>query len=210
MAPWPRNPIIYEVNAWIWLSEMSRRHGKTITLATVPEKEWDRLCRSGIDAVWFMGIWERSPAGIEISNRDDRLRMDFERALPDFCASDNVGSPYCVKRYRADDHLGGPEGLAKARDGLSERGVKLILDYVPNHVAPDHPWVLEHPEYFIQGDNADLARDPAAFFMSGDVVYARGKDPYSTPWPDVLQLNAFHEGLRGAAVASVKDIADQV
>ena len=29
--------------------------------------------------------------------------------------------------------------------------MKLLLDFVPNHVAPDHPWVTEHPEYFVRG-----------------------------------------------------------
>ncbi len=110
-----------------------------------------------------MGVWERSPAGIEISMKNPGLLEDFRRALPDFAPADNVGSPYCIRRYIVDKHLGGPEGLAAARAILAKRGIRLILDWVPNHVAPDHPWVSAHPEYFVQGNDEDLRRDPASF-----------------------------------------------
>ena len=93
----------------------SRKYQKPVTLATVPPEEWDQIASGGFDAVWFMGVWERSPAGIEISMRNQGLLEDFRRALPDFAAEDNVGSPYCVRRYVVDEHLGGPQGLAAAR-----------------------------------------------------------------------------------------------
>ena len=120
-----------------------------------------------MDAVWFMGVWERSPAGIDIANKNEGLLADFRRALPDYRTEDNVGSPYCVRRYEVDGRLGGREGLAAARQELARRGIRLLLDFVPNHVAPDHPWVDEHPDYFIQGDRSDLDREPASFVEKG-------------------------------------------
>ena len=78
------------------------------------------------------------------------------RHCPTCSDQDIIGSPYCVHRYVADERFGGPAGLAAARAALAARGVRLILDYVPNHVAPDHPWVTEHPEFFIQGDDDDV------------------------------------------------------
>jgi hypothetical protein len=209
MRPWPAHPVIYEINTWVWLRELDKKYGTRATLATVPAAEWDRIASGGFDAVWFMGVWERSPAGIEISMRNEGLIADFRRALPDFAAADNVGSPYCVRQYEVDPHLGGPAGLATARKQLAGRGLRLILDFVPNHVAPDHPWASSHPEYFVQGDAEDLRRDPASFFAAGAKVLARGRDPYFPAWPDVLQLNAFDPGLRGAAVETVRRIADQ-
>jgi hypothetical protein len=161
------------------------------------------------DAVWFMGVWERSRAGIAIANRNKGLLEDFRRALPDFRPEDNVGSPYCVRRYVADQHLGGREGLAVARGELARRGLKLILDFVPNHVAPDHPWVTQHPEYFIQGTAADAKNDPASFLEAGGKVFACGRDPYFPAWPDVLQLNAFQPGLRKAVIETLLDMAGQ-
>ncbi len=209
MKPWPKHPVIYEINTWVWLCELSRKYKRPVNLATVPEEEWDALASYGFDAVWFMGVWERSPAGIEISMRNKGLLEDFRRALPDFAVEDNVGSPYCVRRYVVDRHLGGPEGLAAARQTLAKRGLRLILDFVPNHVAPDHPWVTEHPEYFIRGDIKDLERDPASFFDTGGNVFACGRDPYFPAWPDVLQLNAFQSGLRKAVIETVSEIAQQ-
>jgi len=206
---WPQRPVIYEINTWVWLYELSRKYGKTVTLGTVPDTEWDAIGGYGFDAVWFMGVWERSPAGIAISMKNGGLLADFRRALTDFAPEDNVGSPYCVRRYVVDAQLGGPEGLVSARQKLAARGLRLILDFVPNHVAPDHPWVNEHPEYFIQGTADDAARQPDDFIRIGDKVLACGRDPYFPAWSDVLQLNAFDPGLRKAAVATVNSIADQ-
>ena len=115
MKTWPHYPLIYEINTWVWLDELSQKHGRSVDLASVPELEWDALAALGCDAVWFMGVWERSPAGVEISMRNPGLVEDFQRALPDFAPPDNVGSPYCIRRYVVDPHLGGPAGLAAAR-----------------------------------------------------------------------------------------------
>jgi hypothetical protein len=209
MSSWPRYPTIYEINTWVWLRELRKNKKSPVTLATVPQKEWDAIAALGVDAVWFMGVWERSPTGIAVSMGNQGLLADFRRALPDFTAADNVGSPYCVRNYTVDPYLGGSEGLAKARSELAKRGLRLILDFVPNHVAPDHPWVTDHPDYFIQGDAGDLARDPTSFIAANGKVFACGRDPFFPAWPDVLQLNAFNEGLRTAIVATVNSIADQ-
>src|SRR5271168_2632428 len=197
---WPRYPFLYEINAWAWVSELAQKYGKNIDLSCVPSAEWDAIAAFGFDAVWFMGVWERSPAGIAIANRNENLLVKFRRALPDFRIEDNVGSPYCIRRYIVDDYLGGPEGLAVARRELAKRGMNLILDFVPNHVAPDHPWVAEHPEYFIRGSVNDVMHDPVSYTKVSGTIFARGRDPHFLAWPDVLQLNAFQPDLRRAAV----------
>ena len=209
MSAWPSAPVIYELNAAAWLHDVGERAGHATTLADVPGPEWDRVTPQGVDAVWLMGVWERSPTGVRLAFDSPEQMASFQAALPDLREADVIGSAYCVRNYQVDARFGGRSGLAAARAALAERGVRLLLDFVPNHVAPDHPWLIEHPEYFVRGTLDDLAREPAAFLAVGDSVIARGRDPYFPPWPDVAQLNAFAPGLRRAAADTLVDIGRQ-
>jgi Alpha amylase, catalytic domain len=209
MSTWLAGPSIYEINTWVWLADLRSRYGKSVSLGSVPPQEWNAIASFGFAAVWFMGVWERSPASSAISNRNSQLLEDFRRALPDLRPEDNVGSAYSVRRYVVDPRLGGTEGLARARQELANRGIKLLLDFVPNHVATDHPWVSDHPEYFVRGNADDLKNDPASYFEASGNVFAYGRDPYFPAWQDVLQLNAIDPGLRRAAVETLASIAGQ-
>ena len=172
---WPQHPVIYEVNTAVWLDDLSRGAGRRLTLADLSAAHWAAVTPPGIDAVWLMGVWERSPEGLPIANDNPTLQADFRAALPDLQTADVIGSPYCVRRYVVDAAFGGPRALAAARTALADRGVRLVLDYVPNHVAPDHPWVNQSPELFIQGADDDVTADPAAL--------ADGCGPGSRPRP---------------------------
>jgi hypothetical protein len=202
-------PFIYEINTWPWLEAISHDEGIAIDLGSVPDRYWDEVADLGFDGVWLMGVWQRSPAGIAIALSNDDLRASFGAALPDWQASDVVGSPYCVRDYVVDDHLGGRDGLARARAALALRGMGLILDFVPNHVAPDHPWTTLKPDVFVSGSAADLERNPASFVEIAGRVLANGRDPYFPAWPDVVQLNAFAPALRAAVIETLKEIGDQ-
>jgi glycosidase len=181
---------VYEINTAVWLG------GRTFA-----EADWSSL-PAEVDAVWLMGVWERSPAGLEIARANPGLMADFRAALPDLRDEDIIGSPYCVRDYVVDPRFG---DLADARAALSTR---LILDYVPNHVAPDHPWLASLPEAFVRGSADDLARDPASYLQVGDVIVARGRDPYFPAWPDVVQLNAFSPALRAAVLELLMGLAE--
>ena len=106
------HPFIYEINTWVWLRELG------VGLADVPVEEWDAIAGHEFDAVWLMGVWERSPAGVEIALQNDGLVQSFQRALPDLTRADVVGSPYCIRDYKVAAELGGDEGLAAAREAL--------------------------------------------------------------------------------------------
>ena len=203
------HPFVYEINTWAWLDELSRRAGTMVDLGTVPDSEWEAVASLGFDAVWLMGVWQRSPAGIAVALQNPSLLESFRSALPDFTPDDVVGSPYCVRDYVTDARLGGSEGLAVARQALARHGLGVILDFVPNHVAPDHPWLRDHPEYFVRGDEADLEREQTSFTRVGDVVVANGRDPYFPAWPDVVQLDAFSPGLRAAVTTTLQSLAAQ-
>jgi glycosidase len=209
MFDWPEHPAIYEINTWVWLHELSQRYSRQVTLADVPAPEWDAVAEYGFDAVWLMGVWERSPHGTQIAREHPDLQAEYHHALADYTPDDVVGSPFAVHRYVADAYLGGPEGLSAARQALAARDMRLILDFVPNHVAIDHPWTIEHPEYFVQGTAEDLAATPDAYFRAGDHILARGRDPYFPPWTDTAQLNAFSPALRKTVIDTLIDIGNQ-
>lgn len=209
MPNWPDQPWILEINAWTWLSGLSSRYGHRITLNSVPGHIWDELARTGTDGVWLMGVWRRSELARDISLRNAHIVAECQGILSNFVPEDVSGSPYSIAEYCTDPHIGGPQGLAEARRQLASRGLRLLLDFVPNHVAPDHPWIQERPEYFVRGGKEDQKRDPEAFFCAAENVIARGRDPYFAPWSDTAQLNAFDSSLRTAAVETVRSIAEQ-
>jgi Alpha amylase, catalytic domain len=203
------NPYLFEINTWPWLAAISKNEGIAIDLGSVPDRYWDEIADLGFDGVWLMGVWQRSPAGIAVALSNDNLRASFDAALPDWQPYDVVGSPFCVRDYVVDDHFGGRGGLASAREALAARGMGLILDFVPNHVAPDHLWTSSKPELFVSGTAEDLEREPASFVEIGGRVLANGRDPYFPAWPDVVQLNAFAPALRAAVIETLNEIADQ-
>ena len=201
--------VVHEIDTAAWLRDVSTALGRTCTLADVPIGVWEQTVPSGADAVWLMGVWERSPAGRRIALEDPTLWDGFRAALPDVGEADVAGSPYCVRRYVVDDRFGGPSALAAARARLATLGLGLVLDHVPNHVAPDHPWARERPWLFVRGTAEDAERDPRAWLQVGDEHLARGRDPYFPPWPDVVQLNAFHPALRTATADVLTRIGGQ-
>jgi hypothetical protein len=205
----PENPLVHEINTWVWLADLSARYGRRVTLADVPDNVWDDVAGPGIDVVWLMGVWQRSRAGAAIARIDPVMAAAQRAALPDVADADIVGSAYCIRDYVVDDHLGGEAGLAVARKALAARGVAVVLDFVPNHIAPDHPWATEHPEWIVGGTRADLEADPSSFLAIGDAVLARGRDPYVPAWPEVLQLDASCPDVRAAAAAVVTSIAER-
>jgi hypothetical protein len=153
-----------------------------------------------------MGVWQRSRAGRQVALNDPSIMEACRRVLPDLTDLDISGSPYGVKSYMADTRLG---SLETARAELRRRGLRLILDFVPNHVAIDHDWTLSHPEYFIKGTEESLSRSPNAYFGAADEILAHGRDPYFPPWTDTAQLNAFSPALRRAASETLLQIAGQ-
>lgn len=154
-----------------------------------------------------MGVWQRSPYA---AKRAREVWADQAREfLPDLTADDVPGSPYAIRGYTVDDYLGGEAGLAAARTALAGRGIRLVLDHVPNHVAVEHPWVREHPDVLVTGDADDLARAPDAFLRVDDRVLACGRDPNLPAWSDVVQLNAFAPTLRQLQIATLRAVADR-
>ncbi|HEV2489245.1 MAG TPA: alpha-amylase family glycosyl hydrolase [Candidatus Acidoferrales bacterium] len=205
------HPHLYEINTWAWLEELSAKLGRKITLREVPDSEWDTFARLGFDFIWLMGVWERSPVGRRFFQTDVASFPSFDQALPGWKLNHIVGSPYSVRRYQPDPRIGSYSDLDCVREKLHARRIGLLLDFVPNHTAPDHPWTAQHPEFYIQGSQEDFRRDSAAFYVadsSGEpLLLAHGRDPYFPPWRDVVQLNYFEPAARAAILGELREIA---
>src|SRR5262249_42323940 len=123
------------------------------------------------------------------------------------------GSGFAIVSYEVHPALGGRAALMRLRNRLRQRGLRLMLDFVPNHTALDHRWVEEHPEYYVSGTESELAQMPANYARikraGGDRILAHGRDPYLPAWPDTLQLNYSNPAAQGAMIAELQKIAEQ-
>ena len=206
-------PSLFQINTRVWLTELSAALGRRATLDDISDAELDRLAAMGFDWVWFLSVWQTGPAAQAISRASPQWRREFEETLPDLTDDDIGGSGFAIQRYAVHRDLGGDGALARLRQRMQARGLKLMLDFVPNHMAPDHPWIDEHPEFFVQGTEADLARAPQNYSRvqttNGPLLLACGRDPYFDGWPDTLQLNYGNPELQQAMIGELERIAGQ-
>ena len=205
----PLYPCLYQINTRVWLTELSHRLHRPATLDDIPDAELDSIAKLGFDWIWFLSVWQTGLAGQRISRNDPEWRKEFAHTLPDCCDEDIPGSGFAITGYVVHKNLGGDAALARLRERLRKRGLRLMLDFVPNHTGIDHPWVKEHPEYYIRGTESDLAREPRNFIRVGDVILAHGRDPYFPGWQDSLQLNYGNPATQQAMAGELKKIAAQ-
>ena len=152
---WVEDAVLYEVFVRSFTDEGTFQ-------AMIPRL--DALKAMGVTTLWLMPVY---PVG-EV-NRKGRL-----------------GSPYSVRDYRAiDPAYGTAEDFQALVDAVHARGMHLILDWVANHTAPDHPWVEAHPDWYTQ----DAAGRPVP--------------PEGTDWTDVADLNYDNPALRQAMTAEM-------
>jgi hypothetical protein len=206
------NPLLLEIAVRPWLRALSAEAGRPLSLAEVPDATLDAIAARGFHAVWLMGVWQTGAAGRALALSIADLCRAYERVLPDWQPADVDGSPYSIARYGVGAVLGGDDALAALRARLRSRGVRLVLDFVPNHVARDHPWLGEHPARFVRGSARDLARDPGNWFVhttpaGEDLVFAHGRDPYFPGWTDTAQLDYRLPETRRAMTAALVDVA---
>ncbi|MDM0073780.1 alpha-amylase family glycosyl hydrolase [Variovorax sp. J2P1-59] len=209
----PRYPALYQINTRVWLTALSHSLGRPATLDDIADAELDRLAEMGFDWLWLLSVWQTGEAAQRVSRSNLSWRREFEHTLPDLREEDIGGSGFAIADYRVHAALGGNDALARLRARMRARGLNLMLDFVPNHMAPDHPWTDDHPDYFVPGSEADLARSPQNFgrvaTASGPLLLAYGRDPYFDGWPDTLQLDYGNPALQAAMVGELERIAGQ-
>lgn len=204
-------PSLFQINTRVWLREVSGQLGRVATLADVTDAFLEGISRLGCDWIWLLGVWDNGEASREIAARHPGLLKEYKATLADFTEEDVSGSPFAVRGYAVNKDFGGNEALLHFRNRLRDHDLKLLLDFVPNHTALDHPWVYDHPEYYVNGTEEDLEREPFNYRRAptvfGDLILAHGRDPYFPGWTDTFQLNYRHPGLRLAVMRELQAIA---
>lgn len=193
---------IYQINTRVWLHELGQALGRPATLDDVADATLDAVAALGFDWIWWLGAWQTGPKGRAISRSIPAMRAEFLAQLPDLTEDDICGSPFAIAEYTVHADFGGDAALARLRERMRARGLSLMLDFVPNHTGPDSPWVIDHPEFYVNGGEDALAREPHNFervaTARGPAVLAYGRDPYFAGWTDTFQVNIRHRGLRAA------------
>jgi len=178
------NPLVYEINTRCWLSSLSESFGRTLTLAEVPEGQLEFWRDLGFTHIWLMGVWRTGAC-----SRQHSLQLRELREAGLGCTEDEIGgSPYAIEAYEVAPELGGDAALGKFREQLQSYRLKLILDFIPNHLGHDHAWLVERPELFVRSQVGGVG----TFFhdtKGGSVQFACGKDPFIGAWSDTVQLD---------------------
>ena len=205
------NPCLYQINTRVWLNRLSRQIDRRATLDDIPDAELDELANLGFDWIYFLSVWQTGQAARRVSRSNPQWLAEYREVLPDLQEEDICGSGFAITSYTLNTGLGEAAALIRLRDRLHQRGLKLMLDFVPNHTAPDHPWVREHPEYFVTGTEDQLAQQPQNYIKvnlpQGSTILAYGRDPYFDGWPDTIQLNYGNPALQKALVDELVKIS---
>jgi hypothetical protein len=207
------HPLMYQINTRAFLGSLAAVTGAAATLDDVPDAAIEAIARRGFTWVWLLSVWQLGPAGRDVALARPGARAAFSAALPDYTDADIGSSGFAIVDYEVARDLGGPDALARLRSRFARRGIKLMLDFVPNHMALDAAWLADHPDYFIHGTPVDLKRAPQNYvsleIAGGSVTLARGRDPNYDGWPDTLQLNYANPSLQQAQRLNLLDIAEQ-
>lgn len=202
LAAGSAHPLVFEVGTRAWLSGLAHRIGRPVDLGSVPDDVLDAWQARGFTHVWLMGVWPSGPLGRAQALREPDLLRAYDESLPGWRDQDVQGSPYAIAAAEVAPVLGGDAGLARLRKRLGQRGLGLLLDFVPNHLGLDHPWADRYPERFVS------SREPLPESLErGGHWLAYGKDPYFPAWTDTLQLDHRRRSTREAMIGMLRGIA---
>jgi hypothetical protein len=205
-----RHPRIIRIDARHWVAKASSEAGRSVGLGDVPERDIERIAGLGFDVVWLSASWTIGAQSRRLWRGTPWMQERRALLLPDLTDDEIVGSPLALGAYAPPRELGHDAGLRGLRRRLEAAGIGLILDFVPNQTANDHPWVRQHPDWYVQVDASDRAADPDCSFevrAEGRHWIAHGRDPNFPPWRDTAQLDYRHPELRRAMIRQLRDIA---
>lgn len=198
---------VYELNIRTWRNDRARELRRAVTLDDVDHVVLDRLVEEGFTWLYIFGIWPTGPLARQVSQQDEHLRQYLGRVLDDYSPDDITGSIFSPCGYTVAEDLGGDKALARLRERARASGLSLMLDFVPNQVGLDHPWITTHPERFVRGSAFDLAAQPQAYVQLGEHIFAHGRDPFFPPWRSTVQLDYSNPAVPKAIIREACEVA---
>jgi glycosidase len=208
-----RYPVLFQLNTRVHLTALSEEIGQKATLDDIPDADLDQLAELGFEWVWLLSVWQTGNGAMQVSRTQPEWLEEFKHTLPDLTDADIMGSGFAITAYEVHKDLGGKAALQNIRKRLKKRGMKLMLDFVPNHMALDHHWTVDAPDLLIQGNLDLLQKEPKNYFSiggkGGERIFAYGRDPFFAGWPDTVQLNYANPALQEAMRGELLNIAAQ-
>ncbi len=198
---------LYEINARVWLKRFDNESRKA-TIKDIPKDYWYNLYLKGFNLIWLMGIWQTNNKVVKEYCFEPGLISDYYKALKDWKDEDVIGSPYSIDAYEINPVIGTKEDIIELKSYLNSLGIKLILDYVPNHFSAHSKMLETNPELFLPANEEFLQRNPHTFFKSkysNEKIFAHGRDPFFPAWQDTAQVNHFDENARKIMINILKD-----
>ncbi len=223
---WMPKTVMMAKTVYVWLDQLSKQYQRGIhRLDEIPDEELDLLARRGFNALWLIGLWERSKAS---------------RNIKVMCGNpEAAASAYSLYDYIIAADLGGDGAYHALRERAARRGIRLASDMVPNHMGIDSRWVSQHPDWFLslpyspypayRFDGPDLSSDGRVEIKIEDHYYSRtdaavvfrrtdrwtgdtryvyhGNDGTSFPWNDTAQLNYLNADVREAVIQTILHVA---
>lgn len=157
---WFSTAVIYEAN----IRQMSPK-GTLKEFAT----HLDRLNQLGVNVIWLMPIYPIS----KVKRKG------------------TLGSPYAIANYKeVNPEYGTKEDLNDVIKKAHDLGMKIILDFVPNHTGWDHTWIKEHPDWYV--------------FKNDTIRHPHDREEKPTDWYDVADLNYDNQEMRKEMIECMK------
>jgi len=223
---WMPNVVMIAKNTFVWLDQLSKKYKREIKrLDQIPDEELDQLANWNFNALWLIGIWERSSASQKIKQMTGN--------------PDAAPSAYSLYDYVIANELGGENAFLNLKYRCSIRGIRLSSDMVPNHTGIFSKWIIDKPHYYIQAHTPpfpvyrftgpNLSEDPKIEIRIEDQYYNRsdaavvferidritgerryiyhGNDGTNMPWNDTAQLNLMSAEVRESLIQTIMHVA---
>ena len=193
------NPKLYEINTRVWIKQF----GEKAKLNSIPLNVFQSLADKGINIIWLMGIWNTCFSTVEKYCFEIGLISAYNNSLKDWHKSDVIGSPFAIDMYEVNPDLGTLGDVLELKNKLNKIGLKLFLDFIPNHFSADSNLIKSNPGIFLEADDEIMSKDPFTFYKPDvlnsencNKIFAHGRDPLFPAWRDTIQINFFKEEAR--------------